>query len=61
MIQKETSSNEDKINEIKAIYNRALIDIDKIKKERDEKIKNLMYKIDKKSVDSVLQDIKNLK
>jgi len=60
MIEKKITSNKDRVAEIKSLYNQALYDIDKIKKNRDEKIKELMQKIDKKSADKILQDIKNL-
>ena len=60
MIEKKTTSNKDMVSEIKSLYNQALDKIDKIKKNRDEKIKDLMQKIDKKSADKILRDIKNL-
>ena len=61
MSQEKTKSSKDKISLIKAIYSKAIIDITRIKKERGEKINNLMAKIDKKSADEILKDIKNLK
>jgi len=60
MIEKKKTSNKDMVSEIKSLYNHALGEIDKIKKNRDEKIKDLMQKIDKKSADKILRDIKNL-
>jgi hypothetical protein len=60
MNDKNTISNEEKVIEIKVLCEQALKDIDKIKKNRDEKIKELMQKIDKKSADKILKDIKNL-
>lgn len=63
MNQEEKDINKDKktVNDIKNIYVQAITDIKKIKTESDEKIKNLMQKIDKKSADKILKEIKNLK
>ncbi len=61
MVQKKTTSNENKISVIKGIYNQALNDIDKIKKERDKKIRTVLKDIDNKHIAKTLQDIKNLK
>jgi hypothetical protein len=61
MVQKKITSNKDKIGVIKGIYNQALIDIDKIKKERDKKIRTILKDIDNKHIAKTRQDIKNLK
>lgn len=61
MIQKKIISNKNKIKAIKNIYKQALIDIDKIKKNRDKKIKQLMEQIDQKQIKNILKDIKNEK
>lgn len=61
MVQKKTTSNKDKVSAIKGMYNQALIDIDKIKEERDEKIRTILKDIDNKHIAKTLQDIKNLK
>jgi len=60
MIEKKINYSKDKVSKIKSIYNQALVDIDKIRRDRDEKIKSLIHKIDKKSIDKILQDIKNV-
>lgn len=61
MVQKKINSNQNKIDLVSDIYNQALIDIDKIKKERDKKIRTILQDIDNKHIARVLQDIKNLK
>lgn len=61
MAQKKTTSNKADVSVIRGIYNQALIDIDRIKKERDKKIKQLLKKIDQKQIENVLKDIKNTK
>lgn len=61
MAQKKTTSNKDKVRFINDIYNQAIIDIDKIKIERDEKIRTILKDIDNKHIAKTLQDIKNLK
>lgn len=61
MVQKKINSNQNKIDLVSDIYNQALIDIDKIKKERDEKIRIVLKDIDNKQIAKTLQDIKNLK
>lgn len=60
MTKSKNVSMKDKIEKIKEIYSRAIIDINKIKKERDDKVKDLMQRIDKKNADKILKDIKNL-
>ncbi|HNX10758.1 MAG TPA: hypothetical protein PKI61_01310 [bacterium] len=61
MLKNQVNSNENKVNLINDIYNQALNDIEKIKKERDKKIKNVLKEIDKKHVAKALRDIKNSK
>jgi hypothetical protein len=61
MVQKKITPNKDKIGVIKSIYNQALIDIDKIKKERDKEIRTILKNIDNKHIVRTLQDIKSLK
>jgi len=58
MPQKQINSNNDKIDSIKNICNQALADIEKIKKERDAKIKAILKEIDNKQVAQALKDIK---
>lgn len=53
-------STPEKIKLIKDINHRALLAINIIKKERDQKITNIMKDIDKKNISEVLRDIKNL-
>lgn len=51
----------DQINQIKKIYNQALIDIRKTKKERDEKIKEILKRIEANQITSILEAIKKTK
>ncbi len=60
MIKEKIRPDKDIASEIKSLYNQALDEIDKIKKNRNEKIKDLMQKMDKKIADKILRDIKNL-
>lgn len=61
MSKDKTSSNEDKVNLIKEVANKAIIDIGKIKKKRDDRIRKILKDIDNKHIEETLQDIKNLK
>ena len=51
----------DKIYQIKTIYSQALVDIRKIKKERDEKIKEILKSIDTNQITNILKDIRGTK
>ncbi|HNU90038.1 MAG TPA: hypothetical protein PLP70_01405 [bacterium] len=51
----------DKIDQIKTIYSQALVDIRKIKKERDEKIKEILKSIDTNQITNILKDIRGTK
>lgn len=51
----------DKVKLVKNVYNKALDDINKIEKERDKKIKELLKTIDAKHIARVLDEIKGLK
>ncbi|NCC70828.1 hypothetical protein EOM09_04550 [bacterium] len=61
MTQNKNISDKDKIELIKEIYNKALFDINKIEKNRDEKIKKLLKTIDSRHINKILKDIKNTK
>ena len=61
MSKDKTSSNEDKVNLIKGVANKAIVDIGKIKKKRDNRIRKILKDIDNKHIKETLQDIKNLK
>jgi hypothetical protein len=59
MPQKQINLN--RISQIKNICSQAIIDIDRIRKERDKKIKELLETIDAKHIAKALKDIKNIK
>lgn len=61
MIQKKITTNKDKANKIKEIYNKTFAKINKVKEERNEKINNILKEIDNKQIAEVLKDIKNIK
>lgn len=61
MLKNKSIQEKDKIKLIKDIYNKALFDINKIGKERDEKIKKLLKTIDDRHINKILKDIKNTK
>jgi hypothetical protein len=52
------NSDKDKIDLIRSIYDQALVDINKIKEGRDEKIRGLIKKIDERQIAKILEDIK---
>jgi hypothetical protein len=52
-------SDQDKINLIRKIQNKALVDMEIIKKERDRKIKELMKEIDARHIEKALKAINN--
>ena len=51
-------SDKEKIELIKEIYKQTLADINKIKKDRDEKIREVLKNIDDRQIAKVLEDIK---
>ena len=51
----------DKIDQIKTIYSQALVDIRKIKKEKNEKIKEILKSIDTNQITNILKDIRGTK
>lgn len=51
----------DKIDQIRNIYSQALVDIRKTKKERDEKIKEILKSIDANQITNILKDIRGTK
>ena len=51
----------DKIDQIRNIYSQALVDIRKTKKERDEKIKEILKSIDTNQITNILKDIRGTK
>jgi len=61
MLENKNTADKDKIKLIKEIYRKTLFDIDKIEKERDEKIKELLKTIDGRHINKILKDIKNTK
>ncbi|OQB94131.1 MAG: hypothetical protein BWX82_00102 [Parcubacteria group bacterium ADurb.Bin115] len=61
MLQNNNISDKNKVKLINNIYNKALSDINNIKKERDDKIIKLLKNIDDRHIDKILKDIKNTK
>lgn len=53
--------DKDKIDLIKNIYKKALLDINKIKKNRDEGISKILKDVDSRHINKILENIKNIK
>lgn len=51
--------DKDKIDLIKNIYKKALLDINKIKKNRDEGISKILKDVDSRHINKILENINN--
>jgi diphthamide biosynthesis methyltransferase len=60
MTQTQTSHNKDKIEQIREMYKKALIEISRLQEERNRKINNILKNIDNRQVSLIIKDINSI-
>lgn len=60
MTQTQISQNKDKIDQIREMYKKALIELSRIQEDRNKKINNILKNIDNRQVSLIIKDINSV-